>query len=90
MQRPRRSASSPSLSSRRDSSGAKLRAVRSIAQQVERAMLGGRQQPSRRIFWDAAYLPDLEGAAEGVLRQVLGQRQIVDAEQARERGDEPP
>ncbi len=56
---------------------------------VERAMLRGRHQPCGRILRNAAQLPHLERAAERVLHHVLGEREVVDAEESRERGDHP-
>ena len=41
------------------------------------------------VFRNAARLPHLERAAEGVLYNVFCQREVVHAEDARERGDHP-
>ncbi len=59
-------------------------------QHVERPVLGGGHQPRRRIFRHALELPDLCGAAEGVLHDVFRQRQVVDAEDPGQGGDHAP
>src|SRR5262249_6868157 len=56
---------------------------------IERAVLRRRHQPRRRVLRYAADFPHLERAAKGILRNVLGERQIVHAEDSRKRGDEP-
>ena len=60
------------------------------AQDVERAVLRGGHQPRGRIFRHAAEFPHLERAAEGVLHDVFCQREVVDSEDARQRGDHAP
>src|SRR5688572_4373627 len=60
------------------------------AQDVERAILGGGHQPRRGVVGHSAELPDLERAAEGVLHDVLRQREVVHSEHAGERGDHAP
>ena len=57
---------------------------------VERTVLRRRHQPRRRVVGNAARLPGLERAAERVLHHVLGEREVVDAEDARQRRDQPP
>lgn len=53
-------------------------------------MLRGGHEPRRGILGDAAELPHLQRAAEGVLHHVFCQREVLDAEDARQRGDHPP
>ncbi len=60
------------------------------AQDVERPILRGGHQPGTGILRDAARLPHLQRAAEGVLHDVFCQRQVVHPEEARERGDHAP
>ena len=59
-------------------------------QRVERTVLRGSHEPRRGIVRHAPKRPHLEGAAEGVLHDVFRQRQVLDAEDARQRGDQPP
>ncbi len=64
------------------------RARRSLApQDIERAVLRGRHQPGGRIFRHAAEFPHLHRAAEGILHGILSQREVVDPEDPRQRGD---
>jgi hypothetical protein len=56
---------------------------------VEHAVLRRRHQPGRRVLGDSADLPHLERAAERVLHDVFGEREVVHAEDAREGGDQP-
>ncbi len=56
-------------------------------QNVERAVLRRGHQPGGRILRHAAEFPHFQRAAEGVLDDVLRQREVVDAEDARQRGD---
>jgi hypothetical protein len=66
------------------------RACRSLpAQDVQRAVLRCHHQPGAGVFGHAPNLPDFERTAERVLDHVLGQREVVDSEQARERGNHP-
>ena len=60
------------------------------SQDVERTVFRGHHQPGRGILGHAAELPDLECAAESVLHHVFRQRQVVDSEDARERGHHAP
>src|SRR5260370_41705524 len=53
-------------------------------------MLRGGHQPCGWVVRHAAKFPDLERAAEGVLHHVLCQREVLDAEDARQRGAHPP
>ena len=59
------------------------------AQNVERAMLRRGHQPRGWILRHAVQLPHLDCPYERVLHHILGEREIVDAEQSRERGDHP-
>src|SRR6516162_5727859 len=59
-------------------------------QDVERAVLGGGHQPCRGVLRHPANAPHLQRAAEGVLHDVLCQREVVDAEDACQRGDHAP
>src|SRR5262249_47072271 len=43
-----------------------------------------------RVLGDTAELPHLQRTAEGVLHDVFRQRQVVDPEDARQRGDDAP
>ena len=56
------------------------------ANDVERAIARGGHEPRRGIRRRAAEFPDVERAGEGVLHDVLRQREIVRPEQPRERG----
>src|SRR5579862_6359083 len=56
-------------------------------QYVDRAVARGAHQPCRWVLRHAALLPDFQSAAEGVLNDVFCQLQIVQPEDARERGD---
>jgi hypothetical protein len=56
---------------------------------VERTILRRRHQPRGRVLRHAADLPHFQRTAEGVLDDVLCQRQVVHAEDSRERGDHP-
>ena len=51
---------------------------------VEGTVLRRRHQPRRRVLWNAAYLPDLQRATERLLHDVLGQGEIVNAEDSGE------
>ncbi len=53
---------------------------------VEGAILGGRHEPGGRVRGQAAEWPHLQGAAEGVLHDVLGQPYIVNSEDPGEYG----
>src|SRR5262249_35000310 len=55
---------------------------------VKRPVLGRRHQPSRRVLGDTPYLPHFECPAEGVLRNILGQGEVVHPEDAGERGEQ--
>src|SRR6185312_4185963 len=57
------------------------------ANDIERTIFCRRHEPRGRIVRHAAHLPHLERATERVLYHVFGQRQIVHAEDARERRD---
>src|SRR6516225_8444513 len=59
-------------------------------QDVERAVLCGGHQPGRRVLRHAPNSPHLQRAAEGVLHDVFCQREVVDAKDARQRGDHAP
>jgi hypothetical protein len=59
-------------------------------QDVERTVFRGQHQPGRGILGHASEFPDLQRAAEGVLHDVFRQCQVVDSEDARERGDDAP
>ena len=47
-----------------------------------------RHQPRRRVVRNSAQVPDFERPAEGVLGDILGEREVVHAEDARQRRDE--
>src|SRR5437899_261116 len=67
------------------------RACRALAPQyVDGAMLRGGHEPCGRIVRHPAKRPHLQRAAEGVLRHVFCQREVLDTEDARQRGDDPP
>lgn len=57
---------------------------------IERRVLRGRHEPRGRVVRHAAELPHRERAAEGVLNDVLRQRQVVDPEDTCERRDHAP
>src|SRR5262249_41574970 len=59
-------------------------------QDVERTVLRGGHEPRGGILGNPPELPHLQRAAEGVLYDVFRQRQVLDPEDARERGDEAP
>src|SRR5208282_3393095 len=66
-------------------------ACRALApQDVQCAVLCSGHEPGRRVLRHAANSPHLQRAAEGVLHDVLRQREVVDAKDARQRGDHPP
>jgi hypothetical protein len=52
------------------------------AEHVERAIPGGRHEPGGRIVGETPELPDRERAEKRVLHHVLGEREVVDPEQA--------
>src|SRR5579863_3077388 len=56
-------------------------------QHVDGAIPRGLHQPGRRVFRDAAELPNLQRATEGILDDVFCQRKIMNAECPREGGD---
>lgn len=58
-------------------------------QDIQRPISRDRQEPARGILRHAAELPDLHRAAERVLDDVFGERQVVHAEDARQGRDEP-
>jgi len=60
------------------------------AKHVDRPVLCRRHQPRRGILRESAEGPHLHRAAEGVLHDVFRQREVVDAEYARERGNHAP
>src|SRR5262249_39460176 len=60
-----------------------------VAEYVNRPVFCGGHQPGGRIVRQAPQLPDLERPAEGVLHDVLRQRQVMNAEHASEGGDHP-
>ena len=53
-------------------------------------MLGRGHQPRGRVFRHALRAPHFERSRKSVLHDVLGERQIVHAEDARERRDQAP
>src|SRR5262249_28891597 len=57
---------------------------------VERAILCGHHQPGRRVFRHTSVFPQFQRAAEGVLDDVLRQREVMDSEDPAERGDHAP
>ena len=57
---------------------------------VECPVLRRRHEPRRRVFRNAANPPHLQRSAEGVLYDVFCERQIVHAEDSRERDDHAP
>src|SRR5262249_59042219 len=59
-------------------------------QNVECPVLRHGHQPGGGVFWHALEFPNLQRTAEGVLDDVLRQRQVVNTEHARERGDHAP
>src|SRR6516165_12602201 len=66
-------------------------ASRALApQDVQCAILRGGHEPRRRVFRQPANSPHLQRAAEGVLHDVLCQREVVDPKDARQRGDHAP
>jgi len=67
--------------------GCEMRRGALAANDVEGAILCGGHEPRGWIVRHAAHLPDLERATEGILHHVFGQRQVVHAEDAGERGD---
>ena len=72
--------------------GNRVRAIRQppfAAQDVERPMLRHLNQPGRRIRRHTGVRPRLQRLHERVLRDLLGQRHVPRAEDARERGDDP-
>src|SRR3984957_1516528 len=60
------------------------------AQNIERPVLGGGHQPGGGIFRHAAEAPHFQRAAEGVLYDVLCQRQVVDSEDTGEHRNHAP
>src|SRR6266704_1917221 len=58
------------------------------AQQVDRAVLGGRHQERRVVLRDSVDRPRFDGLRERVLHHVFRERQVPDAKDARERGQE--
>ena len=67
------------------------RARRALApQNVERAVLRRGHEPRGRVLRHAAEFPHFQRAAEGVLHDVFRQREVVDSEDARQRGDHAP
>lgn len=57
---------------------------------VKRAVLRRRHEPRGRVLRDAASPPHLQRSAEGVLGDVFRKRQVVQAEDSRERGNHAP
>src|SRR5712692_8862080 len=60
------------------------------AQDVERTVLRRGHQPRRGVLRHTPEFPHLERAAEGVLYDVFCQREVVDSEDARQRGHYAP
>ena len=60
------------------------------AEDVERAVFRRGHEPRRGVLGHASEFPDLERAAEGVLHDVFCQREVMDSEDARKRGDHAP
>jgi hypothetical protein len=60
------------------------------AQNVESPILGSGHKPCRRVLRHTAKFPNLQGAAEGVLYNVLRQPQIMDSENASQGADHTP
>ena len=58
------------------------------AKHVDRAVLGRRGQQRRVVLGHAAVAPRLEGAGQRLLHDVLGEREVLDAEDAGQDGDE--
>ena len=83
-------ASVHSLSSRCSSSGAKVWAVRCRRKTSSARFFATAIRPGGGVFWHALEFPNLQRTAEGVLDDVLRQRQVVNTEHARERGDHAP
>src|SRR5262249_60080194 len=59
-------------------------------QNVNRPVLRDSHQPGRGVFGHAAEFPHLQRTAEGVLDDVLRQRQVVNTEHARQCVDHAP
>src|SRR5213593_264971 len=75
--------------SNRPSSGAKVRTVRS-RRSTSRARCFAVAMSHAEGFSGTPELPHLQRAAEGVLHHVFCQREVFDAEDARQRGDHSP
>src|SRR6516225_6176986 len=60
------------------------------AEHIEGAVLRRCHQPRRGVLRHSTEGPDFHRAAEGVLYHVLCQREVMDSEDARQRGDHSP
>jgi hypothetical protein len=67
-----------------------VRAVRWRRRTSSARFFAAAKMPGGWIFGHAAEFPPLHGAAEGILHDILCQREVVDTEDPRESGYHPP
>jgi len=61
-----------------------------LAHDIDRPILRGRHEPCCWIVGQPAHAPHLERATDRIMRDIFGERDVVHAEDARQRGDHAP